>query len=572
MPEPKRSGSRCWPLSLWPGKASAVPPDCGSFIAGAALRPARFLAAGLMLAVLVCPRADAADPLRPPGWPHHHLHNFTGRPLPPIAIHAAAMGYGLALTGSPDLARRYGLQEILVRNARIAPVRVFFNQKTGQKEIIYYSAGSKSGSDLSHFAARAGIERGVGRRYPLTQEDIAVLTFVAAQRMPFGVDPQAELTLDTITRYFKTAWKLTDGDWVGVHLYANFSNRAYVREAAQLTIENTDWRQYGAVFFDSFVGEPDFQPVNGGQDPYPDWRTGQIDYVRRVSEVVRDPARTGAPGPVAVFANVWSATDPQVIDRYHRLNRDGQILLDHVYFERGDRFDDARKQDRINWDVGRQNPNGTVPGTTQPAFVDPRNPNRFIPANVVSVDDVYGFLPKGLDIGGNYERNAHFDQHLSACGNAGRYGMWFGWYGADTVDLTDRAGRQVFTPDLQLLRAIPNWDNIAGIPVPPFGQHGPHRHWDGAVYRSTNSFASRQLIYAINPINNELYAVFRTMEAELPLPPDTTIEDAIRAGRYFERPGRAHSVMNDLTIASGTITLNNPDLVGRGLRCGLDQD
>jgi hypothetical protein len=95
----------------------------------------------------------------------------------------------------------------------------------------------------------------------------------------------------------------------------------------------------------------------------------------------------------------------------------------------------------------------------------------------------------------------------------------------------------VFTNDLQLLRAIPNWDNLAGIAVPPFGGRGSAdgRRWDGAVYQSPRSYASQQVMWSRHPETGELFAVYRTMDGRIMLRPGEAIERAAFADTWFAR-------------------------------------
>lgn len=152
----------------------------------------------------------------------------------------------------------------------------------------------------------------------------------------------------------------------------------------------------------------------------------------------------------------------------------------------------------------------------------------------------------------------HFLQHLDACGTAGLHGAWFGWYGEDDVDLKDAAGRLVFTNDLQLLRAIPNWDNLAGIEVPLLGRRSPGnlRHWNGTTYRSPRSYASKDVIWSRRPETDELFAVFRSMEGRILLPPADAIERAVFADSWVSRT--AENALDALdTSPDGSVRLRS---------------
>ena len=57
--------------------------------------------------------------------------------------------------------------------------------------------------------------------------------------------------------------------------------------------------------------------------------------------------------------------------------------------------------------------------------------------------------------------------------------------------------------------------------MPPSGRRtsADERRWDGAVYQSPRSYASREVIWSRRPETGELFAVFRTMEGRIRLQP-----------------------------------------------------
>ena len=88
---------------------------------------------------------------------------------------------------------------------------------------------------------------------------------------------------------------------------------------------------------------------------------------------------------------------------------------------------------------------------------------------------------------------------------------------------------------MQLLRAIPNWDNIAKVPVPAYNQPCPEdqRSWNGQVYWSRNSYASTDVIWSRNPFNQELYVVFRSLGGKVELRPGEKVESAKFVNEWF---------------------------------------
>ncbi len=226
----------------------------------------------------------------------------------------------------------------------------------------------------------------------------------------------------------------------------------------------------------------------------------------------------------------------------------GTLRFDHYYHEKGG--------------LGTQHANGVVPGTDKPAYIVPGEPQHYLPASRLALDDVYTFN-KNMNI---YDREEHFQQHLDACGTAGLFGAWFGWYGEDYVTRKDPEGQLIYTNDLQLLRAIPNWDNLADIPVPAFDnpEETDQRSWNGNIYNSSNSFASDKVIYSINPLNDELYVVFKSMDGRVELN-GAIIKDADWVDDWFRKMDNALSA---LQITNDVLKLDSAaeGYLGRGLR------
>jgi hypothetical protein len=98
---------------------------------------------------------------------------------------------------------------------------------------------------------------------------------------------------------------------------------------------------------------------------------------------------------------------------------------------------------------------------------------------------------------------SNFDVTLRTAGIAGRQSSWFGSYG-EAWEWILSAGMNA----IQLLRAIPNWDNLVDA---------SGRSWDGAVYRSSQSYADQTIVYSHHPTTGKLFVVFRSETAVLPL-------------------------------------------------------
>ncbi|MBU4360743.1 hypothetical protein KKA66_02745, partial [Patescibacteria group bacterium] len=121
-----------------------------------------------------------------------------------------------------------------------------------------------------------------------------------------------------------------------------------------------------------------------------------------------------------------------------------------------------------------------------------------IPADLASVEVPY---PPAE---GNEE---NFDLTLLSAGIAGNQGSWFGSYGESRdwiwSDYPDRNA-------VQLLRAMPNWDNLRNIPL-------SERSWNGHVYQSSNSYADQNIVYSYHGKDGRLFVVFRNRQGHVPL-------------------------------------------------------
>ncbi len=250
----------------------------------------------------------------------------------------------------------------------------------------------------------------------------------------------------------------------------------------------------------------------------------------------------------------------------------GQLRLDHYYFEKGCK-DPGSYLTNHGYVLGAQHANGVVPGTTEPAYVTRDDegklvdPEAYLPANLVALDDAYTWSMRVSRKPG-FGHDAFFDQHLDACGTAGIQGSWFGWYGEDYVTVKDTEDRLIYSNACQLLRAIPNWDNVRGITVPPFGTHSAtdHRKWDDGVYQSTHSYASHDVVYSRNPDNDGLYVVFRDEDATVTLLPGEALVEACFVDPWFSKTAEDAIPCLRYNAERQAITLTDSEKLGHGIR------
>lgn len=146
-------------------------------------------------------------------------------------------------------------------------------------------------------------------------------------------------------------------------------------------------------------------------------------------------------------------------------------------------------------------------------------------------------------------------------------GSWFNWFGrfGGTGSMPRFLNITEVYPRLQLIRCIPNWDNLRKIPL-------GDRHWNGTTYSSPNSFVSSEIIYSRHPDRNEIFVVFLNRNGRIVL---KTGEQVIKVQRVDSRfvglneGGTDLQIVNseirvkpevsiDLTRGSGYIVFLNP--------------
>ncbi len=497
-------------------------------------------------------------------FPNHHIHNF-GTSVKNTAQHehALAMGYRLVVSAKPDDPKYAALKVIGLSNAHVCPVRIYREKATGETYISYHSWGQNPPGH-SAFATLQGFSRKVSKRYPIAAEDLELLKGYGAAKLDIGDLTVANATYDELSRRFYTSWHIESRDWQGFNILMNWINKRVVHNCVQVGMEYFPWSRYQALFIDSLGGSVrNVRVTNADYFPGGTYATrgeGSLACLSAIIAFARDPEKTGQPEPYLLFTNIY---DPlgKTNRKLGALKWYGQDILrfDHYYFEKGG--------------VGTQAANGVVPGTTEPAYVDfgeDALPDSYLPARLVAFDDVYGWSRKRefLD---DFDHAAFFEQHLDACVTAAMQGSWFGWYGEDNITRKDAAGKYIYTNALQLLRALPNWDNMAGVPVPAFEDYKDtdERKWDGSAYSSPNSYVSRDAVYSRNPDSGELYVVFTSAEGVVRLRPGEKAVAAFFVNDWFVKTDE--SAMDSLRFdaAAGTLTLTDPSRLGQGIRVTL---
>ena len=527
----------------------------------------------MTLALFATPTGHAQEAF---DWPNHHLHNFhvSARTYE----HAVAMGYRLvpaSCSVDRDSNPAYGrLGVIRNHNSHICPLRIHVRKSDGKLFVTYHSHAGTTEEGLNPVALANGIRRkntGYGRRTEMDADDLLMLKGFGAARLDVGDLTMTNISYEEIQKRFYTSWPLENPQFKSCNVLCNWQSRKVVEDMLQATLENIPWGEYDALFFDSLSGgaRKTANAEFGDRGTYPTGLDGKLAFVKAVVEFVRDPARTGRPRPYLVFTNIYDPAGRTAAKTWYGT---GQLRLDHYYFEKGSK-DTGSYLTNHGYVLGTQYANGVVPGTTQPAYVNRDesdklvDPEAYLPANLVALDDAYTWSMR-VSRKPDFDHAAFFDQHLDACGTAGIQGSWFGWYGEDYVTVKDTEGRLIYSNACQLLRAIPNWDNVRGIPVPPFKTYSPadERKWDGSVYRSTHSYASHEVVYSCNPDNEELYVVFRQDGATVSLLPGEALVAANFVNPWFSKTGE--DAISSLRYDSKRreITLADTGKLGRGIR------
>ncbi len=487
------------------------------------------------------------------GFPHHHLHNFPRKQVDQAA-HAVEMDYQFVTSNRPEGSAYEKLGVIRLHNLREIPILIFEDPNTGDLYVSYRDLLHTRGTDLNPLATMHGLSRTNGKMTAMTAEDLELIKTLSGQLLDATGLTLATTTADSIQTYFSISYRWTNyKGWSGLGVLVNWESKKVVNEMYAASTTNFPWENYTALFLDAMGLVVDYDLVNSDQDGdgvYATWSEGQLDFVQRITSFVRDIKRTGQPQPYSVFGNFW---DPKISGSQKTTLRwygEDLVRLDHYYYERGG--------------LGRQVPNGVVPGTREPAYVDPLSPQNYVPANRVSLDDDNSYIK---DLSG-VDPEVHFAQHLDAAGTAGQYGAWFGWYGSDYINRRYSNGQLLYTNDLQLLRAMPNWDNMVGIAIVPFGTQptDAERRWDGVTYSSSNSYANAAVIASRHPDTEELFVVFRSMSGSVPLAPNEQLESAVLVNDWFAKT--AESVVAKLMVTNQGLSLlaGNEVLLGRGMR------
>ena len=109
-------------------------------------------------------------------------------------------------------------------------------------------------------------------------------------------------------------------------------------------------------------------------------------------------------------------------------------------------------------------------------------------------------------------------------------------------------------PRLQLIRVLPNWDNLKKVPL-------TQRTWDSDIYESPNSYADRNIIYSRHPATGKIFVVFLNATGKIKLMADEEVIIVNKTDRMFIETDDGR---NDIQIVDNEIYLTNAEGIGKG--------
>jgi hypothetical protein len=180
---------------------------------------------------------------------------------------------------------------------------------------------------------------------------------------------------------------------------------------------------------------------------------------------------------------------------------------------------DPAFQEQLMEDLMVTEESGKTTWASGTEFVDDK---RVFDTKLISKDHTGSTTPDNHDLASN----------KLIAGKAGVNGAWFSWYGRFSGSGDRVPMKNIYeVPNwLQLIRVVPNWDNLNGIQL-------SNRKWNGSAYTSTNSRIDDNIIYSRQPKTNKLFVVFLNGKGEVRLNPGEKIVSISRVDDYFCEAG-----------------------------------
>lgn len=148
------------------------------------------------------------------------------------------------------------------------------------------------------------------------------------------------------------------------------------------------------------------------------------------------------------------------------------------------------------------------------------------------------------------------EDNRKVAGTAASLGSVFSWFGrfGGTGDMPAYQSIREVPARLQLVRVIPNWENLHRTPL-------AERTWDGETYASPKAFISKDIIYAIQPRTNKLFVVFLKANVSVEIPDSHLFANVYGTNNIFRENSDTSS---DIRINGNKITLTNASNIEKG--------
>lgn len=471
---------------------------------------------------------------------HHHIHNFyfneSDKAKPNYYVmhqHASAMSYdSVTHYLKQKLPDKFDhLNRILLHNVYYIPLTVDF-----KRHQVKYTASYQTDNNFS--ALHSG--RVVWNAYAIDNRDVDIIKGYSCAKSGMYKNYSVDTDFSDASHWFRI-----DKDYK--RIIVNWQSKYVVNQLVKYTIQTLKTNKYDYLFVDDLARNPG-NCVNknfGGQGSYSSWKAGQLDFLQKINRAAHQ-LRGYHQKPIKTFVNVGSPYADTETGKWYANNT---LRFDHYYFESGG----FARADILHG----QKANSVDPETGLPAFKSLGG--GYIPANLTSlgthIDTMYQLAkqPNNKSLSEKYRQ-----QHYQAAGLAASQGSWFGWYGETSVDKLNTNKQLIHTNEMQLLRVIPNWDNLALVPLSlrSFNEADAH-------YTSKNSYFDANLIYSVNPFNGEWYVIFKAMGTKISLDKKQLIS-AILVDQYFNKT--THRIEGCLHQENGSIQLKCKEYLNQGIR------
>jgi len=476
---------------------------------------------------------------------HHHVHNFHVNYYSPGEAgyaephrHALAMGYSMVTRGKPDDEKYASIGVIKLHSAVASPLRI--DTKNSRVWYHHFYSGENGVSLIRK-------DYKVSKWNDAESMDMKNILLYSCQKKYIDSDKLKKIIndVDKLDDYFWLRWN----DNGQVNFIVNWQNRSVVQALVVKTLLSLEAGGEQAIFFDGLGIGADRQCMNAGDvtTKYISWNAGKLAFLKSVQTALSGSS-VGFKDKVPIFANIWNPYKKDVSKTVLKWYKNNDLRLDHYYLESG--------EDLLA--------NGFDPETGKLAYV---TEDGFLPASMVSLDTIYGFF--GHHAGGRklrYDHDAYEKNHIDIAIAAAIQGSWFGWYGEDNIDqvyFVNGQSEKVYNNAMQLLRALPGWENLNDVLL-----KNRRYNTESKIYDSPNSHISNDLIYSRHFKKNEIFAVFKSMKESVRLHSNDGVDSIWLVNSIFEID-KALNVAECFSVSSKSVTLKCSEYQDRGIRIKL---